>query len=138
MLKQIIAVAFLSSVALGQFNLFDRQWKEGDPREICWEVCNNYCPNCTEPVRCGENEKKCGEKPIDPNMSQCPVDDVCVPDHCLCKFNINLNPIRHKRFGYFVPTYTFSIDTKLYVGFFCPVKVTTKVMTEKLVRGGAR
>lgn len=86
MLKQIIAVAFLSSVALGQFNLFDRQWKEGDPREICWEVCNNYCPNCTEPVRCGEGEKKCGEKPIDPNMSQCPVDDVCVPDHCLCDY----------------------------------------------------
>lgn len=86
MLKHIIAVAFLSSVALGQFNLFDRQWKPDDPRQICETKCNDYCKNCTEPVRCTVNETKCGTKDIDPEMSQCPVDDICVPKGCLCDY----------------------------------------------------
>ena len=85
MLKHIIAVAFLSSFALGQFNLFDRQWKPDDPREICEEKCNNYCPNCTEPIRCTAEENYCGKKGVDPEMSQCTPDDICVPKDCQCK-----------------------------------------------------
>ena len=84
MFKYVIAVAFLSSVALGNFNPFDREWDE-DAKAYCIEKCEDYCTNCTEPVRCGEGEKKCGEKPIDPQMSQCTPDDICVPENCECK-----------------------------------------------------
>ena len=85
MLKYVIAVLFLSSIAFGNYNQLDREYDE-DAKAYCVEVCNNYCPNCTEPVRCGEGFKKCGEKPIDPHMSQCSTDDICVPDHCECKY----------------------------------------------------
>jgi len=85
MFKYVIAVAFLSSVALGNFNPFDREWDE-DAKAYCIEKCEDYCTNCTEPVRCGEGEKKCGEKPIDPNMSQCTPDDICVPEECECDY----------------------------------------------------
>ena len=84
MFKYVIAVVFLSSVALGNFNPFDREWDE-DAKAYCIEKCEDYCTNCTEPVRCGEGEKKCGEKPIDPQMSQCTPDDICVPENCECK-----------------------------------------------------
>jgi len=86
MLKQIIAVVFLSSVALGQFDLFDRQWAPEDPREICEKKCEDYCPNCTEPVYCTEEQTWCGKQPIDPDMSQCTTDDICVPKNCLCDY----------------------------------------------------
>jgi len=85
MFKYVIAVAFLSSVALGNFNPFDREWDE-DAKAYCIEKCEDYCTNCTEPVRCGEGEKKCGEKPIDPQMSQCTPDDICVPENCECDY----------------------------------------------------
>ena len=85
MFKYVIAVAFLSSVALGNFNPFDREWDE-DAKAYCIEKCEDYCTNCTEPVRCGEGQKKCGEKPIDPQMSQCTPDDICVPEECECKY----------------------------------------------------
>ena len=84
MFKYVFAVAFLSSVALGNFNPFDREWDE-DAKAYCIEKCEDYCTNCTEPVRCGEGQKKCGEKPIDPQMSQCTPDDICVPAECECK-----------------------------------------------------
>lgn len=85
MLKQIIAVAFLSSFALGQYNPFDRQWADDDPRQICEEKCVIDCENCTEPVRCvvGE-ENECGQKPINPLMPICSTDDICVPENCKC------------------------------------------------------
>lgn len=86
MWKQIIAVVFLSSFALGEFDLFDRQWKPEDPKEICEKKCNDYCPNCTEPVRCTADEKWCGVEPVDPEMSQCSTDDICVPKNCECDY----------------------------------------------------
>ena len=98
MFKYVIAVAFLSSVALGNFNPFDREWDE-DAKAYCIEKCEDYCTNCTEPVRCGEGQKKCGEKPIDPQMSQCTPDDICVPENCECKkllFHVQKYPkIKH-------------------------------------------
>ena len=83
MFKYVIAVAFISSVALS-VNA-EGEWDE-DAQAYCVQTCESYCENCTEPVRCGEGEKKCGEQPIDPNMSQCSTDDICVPDNCECKF----------------------------------------------------
>ena len=35
-------------------------------------------------LRCGEGEKKRGEKSIDPEMAQCTPDDVSVPENCNC------------------------------------------------------
>ena len=84
MLKFLIVVAFLSTTALGNLNPFDREWDE-DAKAYCIEKCEDYCTNCTEPVRCGEGQRKCGEKPIDPTMSQCSPDDICVPAECECK-----------------------------------------------------
>ena len=84
MLKFLIVVAFLSTTALGNLNPFDREWDE-DAKAYCIEKCEDYCTNCTEPVRCGEGQRKCGEKPIDPTMSQCTPDDICVPAECECK-----------------------------------------------------
>ena len=91
MLRNVIAVFFLSSLAIGNFNPFDRQWDE-DKQAVCVDKCEDYCHNCTEPVRCGEGQRKCGEKPIDPQMHQCSPDDICVPEECECKnsfFNFN-------------------------------------------------
>ena len=82
MFKYVIAVAFISSVALS-VNA-EGEWDE-DAQAYCVQTCESYCENCTEPARCGEGEKKCGEQPIDPNMSQCSTDDICVPDNCECK-----------------------------------------------------
>ena len=90
MLRNVIAVVFLSSLALGNFNPFDREWDE-DKQAVCIDKCEDYCHNCTEPVRCGEGQRKCGEKPIDPQMHQCSPDDICVPAECECKFaSLNL------------------------------------------------
>merc|ERR1711963_535408 len=85
MLKFLIVLAFLSTTALGNLNPFDREWDE-DAKAYCVEKCEDYCTNCTEPVRCGEGQRKCGEKPIDPTMSQCSPDDICVPAECECDY----------------------------------------------------
>ena len=84
MFKYVIDLAFFSSVAHDISYPFDRKGDE-HARVYCIEKCEDYCTNCTEPVRCGEGEKKCGEKPIDPQMSQCTPDDICVPENCECK-----------------------------------------------------
>jgi len=86
MIKYVIAVAFISSVALS-VNA-EGEWDE-DAQQYCVQTCESYCENCTEPARCGEGEKKCGEQPIDPNMSQCSTDDICVPDNCECDYMVN-------------------------------------------------
>jgi len=80
MFKYVIAVVFLSSVALGQ-NL--GEW-DPDAQAYCLEKCLPYCPNCTEPVRCTADENFCGKEPVDPNMSQCTTNDICVPKPCEC------------------------------------------------------
>ena len=87
MLKYAIAVAFLSAIVLGNdFSVFDREWNDQE-EAFCVETCTKYCENCTEPVRCDpETEKKCGEKPLDPNLdATCSPDDICVPIECECK-----------------------------------------------------
>ena len=89
MQKYLIAVSILCSFALGQF---DREWDE-DAKTFCVNKCESYCVNCTEPARCDlDTEKKCGEKPVDPNMSQCTPDDICVPKNCKCKYIIVCTP----------------------------------------------
>ena len=85
MFKYVIGVLFLSSIAFGNHNVFDRAYDE-DAKAYCVETCNDYCKNCTEPVRCADGFKKCGEQPIDPQMSQCSTDDICVPEDCDCKY----------------------------------------------------
>ena len=93
MLRNVIAVFFLSSLAIGNFDPFDRQWDE-DKQALCVEKCEDYCHNCTEPVRCGEGQRKCGEKPLDPQMHQCSPDDICVPEECECKNSfVNINDL---------------------------------------------
>ena len=57
-----------------------------DPLKICESKCSDYCVNCTEPVRCQAGQKNCGKKPINPLMSQCSTDDICVPENCECKY----------------------------------------------------
>ena len=56
-----------------------------DPVKICEQKCDNYCVECKEPVRCGAGQKNCGKKPINPLMSQCSPDDICVPEDCECQ-----------------------------------------------------
>lgn len=85
MFKYVIAVSFLSSIALAMLPEAAREWDE-DAKAYCVETCNDYCHNCTEPVRCADGFKKCGEQPIDPQMSQCSTDDICVPEDCDCKY----------------------------------------------------
>ena len=99
MLKYVIAVAFLSYVALGDnINPFDRSSSSltstsnvafddntGEWGALCNETCYEYCVDCKEPKRCGDNETYCGTMPIDPNMHQCTPDEICVPEECQCK-----------------------------------------------------
>ena len=93
MFKYVIAVAFLSYVALGDnINPFNRgltitettEW-DADQLALCTETCKEYCEDCLEPKRCDETAKLCGTKSIDPNMHQCTVDEICVPKECECK-----------------------------------------------------
>jgi hypothetical protein len=92
MYKYVIAVAFLSYVALGDnISPFNRQAivsvsSSWTGEEFCTETCREYCENCTEPVRCNEDQKKCGEKPIDVDMKECSPDDICVPKDCECDY----------------------------------------------------
>ncbi len=96
MFKYVIAVVLLSYVALGdKISPFDRltydvsntKFWDTDKEAYCEHDCKDYCANCTEPVYCTSEEKKCGEKPIDPTMHQCSPDDICVPKDCECKLD---------------------------------------------------
>jgi hypothetical protein len=57
-----------------------------DALKVCEEKCEDYCVKCKEPVRCKEGQRNCGVKPIDPKMSQCSTDDICVPGNCECQY----------------------------------------------------
>ena len=107
MFKYVIAVALLSYIALGDkisdrksfvghyngVNVYDlgtgEPYWDADKLAQCEDSCKQYCPNCTEPVRCGPGERKCGEQPIDPEAHQCSTDDICVPAECECKLDYN-------------------------------------------------
>lgn len=93
MLKQIIALTFLSSVAFGQFAIFDRSpesWTEivetDDPREVCIKKCEKTCKNCTMPDRCDDTEIKCGDEEKDPTRPVCTPNEKCVKKHCECPY----------------------------------------------------
>lgn len=88
MLKQIIAVAFLCSVASGQFGIFDREeYAPNDVREVCWQKCSTDCRNCTEPIYCDLTyQKYCGKRERDPDRYICTPDDICVPKDCECDY----------------------------------------------------
>ena len=83
MLKHLILGVVLCSITLG-VNPFNGEWDE-DAKAYCIEKCEDYCDNCTEPIRCGEGQKKCGQEPVDPLISQCTPNDICVPENCDCK-----------------------------------------------------
>jgi len=95
MFKYVFAVALLSSVALGFESGFVREWTnarewDADAKAYCVDECKLYCGNCTEPKRCDPlTEKWCDYKPIDPDMSQCSPDDICVPIECECDYEVS-------------------------------------------------
>lgn len=89
MLKQIIALAFVISVAGATYHL-----QSGDTREHCEDVCYDQCKNCTEPYRCSEHGKKCcGSKDRDPEHPICIPDEICVPLNCECDYQTETGKI---------------------------------------------
>ena len=96
MLKNLLILALLTpTVFCRTANLFDRQWEEGDIRQICEESCTTECKNCSAiqeeaPNKCDpETEIKCDC--IAPThdtydwIVNCPCSEVCVPNDCQCK-----------------------------------------------------
>ena len=84
MRKIIFIVVFFTYNGLSQLLILERQWEVGDKRENCTKICAHSCQNCTEPIKCSDDEHKClhDESEV---TNDCPPDDVCVPIGCQCR-----------------------------------------------------
>jgi len=95
MLKQLLGLVLLSTLAHGRLTWNDRQLEEGadqgtgDEWQYCEDICESYCPPCNQSNVCAEDEIKCGDGPMQvaPNgfvLHLCARDEICVSDKCSC------------------------------------------------------
>ena len=49
------------------------------------EKCQRECSHCHAPIKCNENQIKCGDTPPK-DYPDCPPDEICVPMDCFCKY----------------------------------------------------
>jgi len=87
-------LALLTPAVLSRVNesVDDRQWVDGDVRQICSKDCITDCTDCTPNNQCDpETEIKCGSEPQTHSEYEwiilCPEHDICVPKHCECVTN---------------------------------------------------
>ena len=97
MLKQLLGLALLSTLAHGRLTWNDRQLEDGadqgtgDEWQYCEDICESYCPPCNDSYVCAEDEIKCGEGPMQvaPNgfvLHLCARDEICVSNKCSCMY----------------------------------------------------
>ena len=87
MFARFFTLLILANCVVGRFDSYDRQWSPDDARQNCTLRCEDECIYCKDhpPNVCSDDEKKCGEEPPE-DYPDCPPDEICVPDDCLCKF----------------------------------------------------
>ena len=101
MMKYIITFAIFVQMAYGQdINDYSpetvSEWSSGkyfnDLNEICIEDCNKTCvQKCPVPDLCNDDEIQCGKEDLPLGVwPDCIRDDICVPDGCECKYNLNV------------------------------------------------
>ena len=83
MLARFIILTMLAHGIVGRFAPKERQWSEEDARQNCTSKCEDYCI-CNVPIKCSDDEIKCGEAPPDDHLD-CPPDEICVPTNCACE-----------------------------------------------------
>ena len=92
MLNHLFILALLTPIVFCR-SPFDRQWEQGDIRQLCEEDCTTECKNCSvlvPPHLCDpETEIKCDCTPQAHDtydwIVNCPCNEVCVPNDCQCK-----------------------------------------------------
>ena len=100
MMKYIITFAIFVQMTYGQdINDYSpetvSEWSSGkyfnDLNEICIEDCNKTCvQKCPVPDLCNDDEIQCGKEDLPLGVwPDCIRDDICVPDGCECKYNLN-------------------------------------------------
>ena len=55
--------------------------------------CNGECSHCHAPIKCNDNQIKCGEMPPK-DCPDCLPDEICVPMDCFCKYRNQSNDIQ--------------------------------------------
>ena len=84
MFARLFTLAILTHCVIGRFTPNERQWNPEDAKQNCTLKCEDECIYCEEPNKCSDSEKKCGEEPPEKHPD-CPPDEICIPDECLCK-----------------------------------------------------
>ena len=97
MLKQLFALALLSTSVYGRFAPSERQLEAGadqgtgDEWQYCEDKCDETCKECEDHHVCGDGEIKCGEGPTKKSadgfvLHLCAKDEICVSEDCSCEF----------------------------------------------------
>ena len=97
MLKQLFALALLSTSVYGRFAPSERQLEAGadqgtgDEWQYCEDKCDETCKECEDHHVCEDGEIKCGEGPTKKSVDGfvlhlCAKDEICVSEDCSCEF----------------------------------------------------
>ena len=89
-MKQTFVFLTCICVTLCGFN-FEAVAADLDVKYI--KKCNGECSHCHAPIKCNDNQIKCGEMPPK-DCPDCLPDEICVPMDCFCKYRNQSNDIQ--------------------------------------------
>ena len=89
-MKQTFVFLTCICVTLCLFN-FEAVAADLDVKYI--EKCSGECSHCHAPIKCNDNQIKCGEMPPK-DCPDCLPDEICVPMDCFCKYRNQSNDIQ--------------------------------------------
>ena len=84
MWEQALVFVMVVQCINGRIDYREAKWSDDDVKQNCVKQCKDYC-TCATPMKCNENEIKCGEAYLK-HQPHCPPDEICSPDSCFCKF----------------------------------------------------
>ena len=90
-MKQTFVFLTCICVTLCGFN-FEAVAADLDVTE-CNGKCTRECSHCHAPIKCTDNQIKCGEMPPK-DYPDCLPDEICVPMDCFCKYRNQSNDIQ--------------------------------------------
>ena len=90
-MKQTFVFLTCICVTLCGFN-FEAVAADLDVTE-CNGKCTRECSHCHAPIKCNDNQIKCGEMPPK-DYPDCLPDEICVPMDCFCKYRNQSNDIQ--------------------------------------------
>ena len=91
-MKQTFVFLTCICVTLWGFN-FEAVAGDLDVKYI--EKCSGECSHCHAPIKCNDNQIKCGEMPPK-DYPDCLPDEICVPMDCFCKYRNQSNDIQSR------------------------------------------